>query len=59
VCGGRGSFALVACPSAHGGSEWRWRRYEETVRARHMYSLDNTQIARVFPNAVPLELGLV
>jgi uncharacterized protein (DUF1501 family) len=26
---------------------------------RHMYSLDNTRIARVFPNAVPLELGLV
>jgi hypothetical protein len=26
---------------------------------RHMYSLDNTRIARVFPNAVRLELGLV
>jgi uncharacterized protein (DUF1501 family) len=26
---------------------------------RHMYALDNTRIARVFPNAVPLELGLV
>ena len=26
---------------------------------KHMYSLDNTQIARVFPNAVPLESGLV
>ena len=26
---------------------------------RRMYSLDNTRIARVFPNAVPLELGLV
>jgi uncharacterized protein (DUF1501 family) len=26
---------------------------------RHMYSLDNTRIERVFPNAVPLELGLV
>jgi uncharacterized protein (DUF1501 family) len=26
---------------------------------RHMYSLDNARIARVFPNAVPLELGLV
>jgi uncharacterized protein (DUF1501 family) len=26
---------------------------------KHMYSLDNTRIARVFPNTVPLELGLV
>jgi hypothetical protein len=26
---------------------------------RHMYALDNTRIARVFPNAVPLDLGLV
>jgi uncharacterized protein (DUF1501 family) len=26
---------------------------------KRMYSLDNTRIARVFPNAVPLELGLV
>jgi uncharacterized protein (DUF1501 family) len=26
---------------------------------RRMYALDNTRIARVFPNAVPLELGLV
>jgi uncharacterized protein (DUF1501 family) len=25
---------------------------------RQMYSLDNTRIARVFPNAMPLELGL-
>ena len=26
---------------------------------RQMYSLDNTRLARVFPNAVPLQLGLV
>jgi hypothetical protein len=26
---------------------------------RRMYSLDNTRIARVFPNAVPIDLGLV
>jgi len=26
---------------------------------RHMYSLDNARIARVFPNATPLELRLV
>src|ERR1700730_18562016 len=26
---------------------------------RHMYSLDNSRLARVFPNAVPVELGLV
>jgi uncharacterized protein (DUF1501 family) len=26
---------------------------------RHMYSLDSARIARVFPNAVPLDLGLV
>jgi uncharacterized protein (DUF1501 family) len=26
---------------------------------RHMYSLDNARIARVFPNALPIELGLV
>jgi uncharacterized protein (DUF1501 family) len=26
---------------------------------KHMYSLDNTRIARVFPNTMPMELGLV
>jgi uncharacterized protein (DUF1501 family) len=26
---------------------------------RRMYSLDNARIARVFPNAVPIDLGLV
>jgi hypothetical protein len=26
---------------------------------RHLYSLDNARIARVFPNVVPRELGLV
>jgi len=26
---------------------------------KHMYSLDNTRIGRVFPNTVPMELGLV
>jgi len=26
---------------------------------RHMYSLDSARVARVFPNAVPLDLGLV
>jgi uncharacterized protein (DUF1501 family) len=26
---------------------------------RQMYSLDNTRLARVFPNAMPLQLGLV
>jgi uncharacterized protein (DUF1501 family) len=26
---------------------------------RRMYSLDSPRIARVFPNAVPLDLGLV
>jgi hypothetical protein len=26
---------------------------------KHVYSLDNTRIARVFPNAQPIELGLL
>ena len=26
---------------------------------RHLYSLDTARIARVFPNAVPIDLGLV
>jgi len=26
---------------------------------RRMYGLDNTRLTRVFPNAVPLEMGLM